>query len=172
MMFMKKRIAALLIAGTALEACGAAQEPPESTSKPLQETPCAESTTCCANWEELKKLDGRRVVVEGIYHPVHVMKGIPPEGMTEEEFEAQRNAEYGEPCTVELRLDSKLRLMLGVYHSAEGVRPDEEIARFKGKSVCVTGEIHQFTPSISDDSEVKQTMIGPYIDVKNIELAE
>ena len=55
-------------------------------------------------------------------------------------------------------------------HSARGKRPAEEIARFSGKEVRVTGTLHERTPSQSEDGVVMQTMIGPYIgEIERIE---
>jgi hypothetical protein len=171
---MKIPLACISVAAAAVLGCGTATEPPSEVAQaeqPQSEAPVGPQT-CCADYDDLHRLDGQRVVAEGIYRPVHVMKRVRPPDVSEEEFEAQLNARYGEPSTVQLTLDSDLGLMLGIYYEAEGSRPDDEIARFKKKRVRVTGTVHLRTPDQTIGEEVMQTMIGPYIELESIELAQ
>ncbi|MBW2275850.1 MAG: hypothetical protein JRF63_00070 [Deltaproteobacteria bacterium] len=177
---MKTRIAAMSIAAYVLASCGTTSGPPsevapaeaEPTAQPQKKATSAGSQKCCVDYDDLRRLDGQRVVAEGIYKPVHVMKRMRPPSMTEEEFEAQQNEEYGEPSTVQLKLDTDIWLMLGVYYESEGARPDDEIARFKKQRVRITGTVHLRTPDQTIGEEIMQTMIGPYIEVESIEPVE
>ena len=171
---MMTRIAVMSIAAWVLAACGTTSEPPSEVApaETAQSKASAEPQSCCADYDELRRFDGQRVVAEGIYKPVHVMKRPRRPGVSKEEHEAQLNEKYGEPSTVQLIQDSGMGLMLGVYYEAEGSRPDQEIARFAKKRVRISGTVHLATPSQTIGEEVMQTMIGPYIDVETIEPVE
>jgi hypothetical protein len=120
---------------------------------------------CCKDYEEIKRLDGKRVTITGVYRPAFVRKQIGPLPETDPE---------GNPAsTVSLDTAEKQRFMLEIYYSARGKRAPEEIQRFSGMKVRVTGTMHARTPSQSDEGGGElQTMISPYIgEIERIEAA-
>ena len=176
---MKYRISPIAIVALLTAACGTTSEKPGDTpaevataETPQKKAAPAGPQKCCADYDDLRRLDGQQVVAEGIYKPVHVMKRPRRPGVSEEEHEAQLNEKYGAPSTVQLRIDDGPGLMLGIYYEVEGSRPDEEIAKYAKKRVRITGTVHLATPSQTIGEEVMQTMIGPYLDVETIELVE
>lgn len=122
----------------------------------------ATPAACCKDQDELKRLSGQRVTITGIYHPVFVQKRVGP---------LPDHDSQGRPAqTVSIETESKIGIMLEIYHSARGKRPAEEIQQFSGKEVRVTGTLHERTPSQSEDGVVMQTMIAPYIgEIERIE---
>jgi len=117
---------------------------------------------CCDSFEQIKQLDGTRVILEGVYKPVILSKRPARDPMPE--------PPPGKPALVSIDPPSQYQVMLGVYHSASGPRPAEEVDRLRGKKVRVTGTLHAFTPSQTDPSgAVMQTMIGPYIEPESID---
>jgi len=125
----------------------------------------SEPAPCCKDYEEIKRLDGKRVTVTGTYRPAFVRKQI---GRLPE-----KDSEGNTASTVSITTAEEQRFMLEIYHSARGKRAPEEIQRFSGMKVRVTGTLHARTPSQSDEGGgVLQTMIGPYIgEIERIEAA-
>jgi len=115
--------------------------------------------SCCAGAGAVARLDGRRVIVEGVYHPVALAKRGRPGGDAADDGSA----------TVAIETSSGASVMLGVYYTPRGRRPVDERQRFKGKRVRVTGVLHALTPSQVEDEVVLQTMIGPYLEAESIE---
>jgi len=132
-------------------ACGAPATPsqPPQTPPPPQST---EPTACCASYDDLRALDGRRVVLVGTYEPTAVRKGKP---RAEDDAKAR---------TVAIHTSGDLSVMLEVYYAPLGTRSDDEIARFAHKRVRVVGTMHARTPErIVDGEGPLQTMIGPCV---------
>lgn len=117
---------------------------------------------CCESFEQIKQLDGTRVLLEGVYKPVILSKRPGRDRMPE--------PPPGMPAIVSIDPPSQFSVMLGIYYSPSGPRPAEEVDRLRGAKVRVTGTLHAFTPSQTDPSgAVMQTMIGPYIEAESIE---
>lgn len=102
---------------------------------------------------------GMLVEAEGTYTPVAVR--MRPPGVRREDPKAPK------PRTVSLESEGGA-VMLEVYYSPAGVRPEEEIARFEGKRVRVVGRLGR-TPTQVHDGIPMATMTGPYLgDIQSI----
>jgi hypothetical protein len=66
-------------------------------------------------------------------------------------------------AAVSIEMATGASVMLEVYYENKGRRSADEIARFSGKRVRVTGTLHARTPSQNVEGQVMQTMIGPYV---------
>ncbi|WP_309895137.1 hypothetical protein [Archangium sp.] len=104
---------------------------------------------------------GRLVAVEGVYTPVAVRKRPP--SVKHDKPNAPK------PRTVSLEGKGG-SVMLEIYYSPAGVRPEEEIARFEGKRVRVVGRLER-TPTKLHEGIPMATMTGPYLgDIQSITL--
>jgi hypothetical protein len=107
---------------------------------------------CCASFDQVKALDGKRVTLTGVYQRTAVRKG------------PRDAADDKKAHTVHIRCDGGVSVMLEVYYAPSGARSDEEIARFQGKRVKVTGVLRARTPEqVMPGGQIAQTMIGPCI---------
>jgi hypothetical protein len=115
---------------------------------------------CCASFEQVKSLDGKRVTLTGVYQRTAVRKG------------PRDAADDQKAHTVQIRCDGGVGVMLEVYYAPSGARSDEEIARFQGKRVKVTGVLRARTPEqVMPGGQIAQTMIGPCIvSIESIEV--
>jgi hypothetical protein len=115
---------------------------------------------CCANFEQVKALDGKRVTLTGVYQRTAVRKG------------PRDSADDQKARTVQIRCDGGVGVMLEVYYTPSGARSDEEIKRFQGKRVKVTGVLRARTPEqVMPGGQIAQTMIGPCIvSIESIEV--
>lgn len=148
----------LCLAGVLLlSACEAERRAPEK-----KEAPMAAPTPV-----ELRSLDsqaveahlGKVVVVEGVYTP-RAVRMRPP---------SEKHPDEPRPRTVSLEGEGG-SVMLEVYYSPAGVRPEEEIARFEGKRVRVVGRLGR-TPVQTHEGIPMATMTGPYLgDIRSITL--
>lgn len=104
--------------------------------------------TCCATREELQANDGKRVVVVGTYKAMRVeMKKQP-----------------GKPPVHAEVLTPGGPLVIGVYYTAEGRRPADELKKLDGKKVRVTGVLRARTPmQTSPDGIPMASMMEPCV---------
>jgi hypothetical protein len=136
--------------------------PPERHDPPASSAPAAGSAaalapphSCCVGNQEVQRLDGVRVLVVGLYTPVHLSKRI-------------ERADGGHPgppiaSTAALETSYGLTFMLEIYYGPKGIRPLDEIERFAGKRVEIIAVLHARTPSQQGDDGEAQTMVGPYL---------
>jgi hypothetical protein len=142
----------LSVIGSAVGGCGAVARDPSPISAP---------STCCSAREDIARLDGRRVLLEGTYRTVFLTKSPALARELEDRGEKSRTAAIETACGESVVLE--------VSYLPEGARPAAEIARFEGKRVRVTGVLHLSTPEqTTPDGHTAQTMIGPYISVEDI----
>ncbi len=144
-----------------LSACEAERRVPEK-----QEVPVAPPAPAPV---ELRGLDsqtvdahlGKLVVVEGVYTP-RAVRMRPP---------SAKHADPAEPKPRTVSLEGQGgSVMLEVYYSPAGVRPEEELARFEGKRVRVVGRLER-TPTQTHEGIPMATMTGPYLgDIRSITL--
>jgi hypothetical protein len=137
--------------------CGSRRPNVTSVPKPSNES----APSCCASYDDIRALDGRRVTLIGVYEPTAVRKGPP----SAEDDAAAR--------TVAIRGTNGTQVMLEVYYAPIGTRSDDEIRRFAHQRVRIVGRLHLRTPAnASPGIEPAETMIGPCItDVESIEEA-
>ncbi len=114
--------------------------------------------SCCATFEDVRRLSGRAVRLHGVYKKTVVSKRPPP-------------VDLKTPGRAAIETEGP-HIMLEIYYEEAGLRSLEEIQRFHGKKVVVTGMIHTATPTQTHEGIPMQTMIGPYITVDSIELDE
>jgi len=142
-----------------LSACEAERRAPEKQEAPMA-TPAL---------MELRRLDsqtveahlGMLVVVEGVYTP-RAVRMRPPSAKHTASAEPK-------PRTVSLEGEGG-SVMLEVYYSPAGVRPEEELSRFEGKRVRVAGRLDR-TPVRTHEGIPMATMTGPYLgDIRSITL--
>jgi hypothetical protein len=113
-------------------------------------SPRASLPSCCATYDDVRALDGRKVDLVGTYKPIAVRKG-------------PRDEVADAAAKTVAIVASGTAVMLEIYYKPAGRRDDTEIARFAGRRVRVIGTLHVHTPS------QLQTMIGPYIsEIENI----
>jgi hypothetical protein len=142
----------LSVIGFAVGGCGAVAWDPSPSSVP---------PTCCSEREDVARLDGRRVLLEGTYRTVFLTKNPALARALEERGEKSRTAAIETACGESVVLE--------VSYRPEGARPADEIARFEDKRVRVTGVLHRSTPEqTTPEGDTLQTMIGPYIRVEDI----
>ncbi len=96
---------------------------------------------------------GMLVVAEGLYTPVAVR--MRPPGAKHD------GTDVPKPRTVSLEGEGG-SVMLEIYYSPAGVRPEEEIARFEGKRVRVVGRLERTPPQLHEGIPMA-TMTGPYL---------
>lgn len=120
---------------------------------------------CCANFDQIKTLDGQRVALEGTYTRVAIQK----RRFSDEE--KQRAANHAAK-TVQI-LTGETSVMLEVYYRPEGTRSDEELHKFDQKRVRVVGKLIQAPPPQMHGDTPLQTMINPcLVDIESIELLD
>jgi hypothetical protein len=139
---------ALLVAG----ACAAPRLPKMRSPQP-----------CCASADDVRRLDGQRVMVDGMYRATLI--GQRPGD------EERRRARGERPSAAGVETEGGL-IMLGVYHRPDGVRPPDELERLSGRHVIVYGRLRASTPvrRAADGTEMA-TMTGPYLeDIERIEV--
>jgi hypothetical protein len=108
---------------------------------------------CCASADDLARLDGKRVLLDGIYRARFV---------TMRPGDDERRRAAGErPTTAGIATEAGPVVMLGIYHDRAAARPAEEIERLDGRHVVVMGRLHAHTPPAPGPAA---TMTGPYID--------
>lgn len=112
--------------------------------------------TCCSDYQEIQKLDGKFVRVVGLYEQTVISKS------PQKREEALQKLTPG-PGLVQITTASGL-VMLGIYYSPEAVRPASEVLLYQGKNVEVIGKLHAHTPGQVADSGIEmQTMTNPYL---------
>ena len=135
--------------------------PPTMVTKPdvgpvPSNAPVVELAECCASYADVKRLDGARVRLHGVYKRTVVSKRHAKRG------EPTPPPDLDTPGTVVIRSEGA-GVMLEVYYNAEGMRSAEESKQFHGKRVEVVGVLHQATPTQLHEGQPMQTMINPYI---------
>ncbi len=137
---------------------------PTSARAPTTATaPSAALPGCCKDYQEIERLDGQRVAIEGVYRRTAVMKRRSANDP--EDAAADRAAR-----TVEIRTGNA-SVMLEVYYREKGRRSESELARFDGRRVRVVGTLKRSTPEQFHGDIPMQTMIGPcVVDIESIEL--
>lgn len=119
--------------------------------------------TCCLDYQEIQKLDGKFVRVVGLYEQTVISKS------PHKREEALQKLTPG-PGLVQITTAGGTLVMLGIYYSSEAVRPASEVLLYHGKRVEVTGKLHAHTPGQVTDSGIEmQTMTNPYLsDIQSI----
>ncbi len=111
---------------------------------------------CCATAGDLDRLDGQRVMVDGIYRGTFVGKRPGDE--------ERRRASGERPVLAGIETPAAF-IMLGVYHEADARRPAEEIERLDGRHVVVYGTLRARTPVQRTAEGIEMaTMTGPYLE--------
>lgn len=112
---------------------------------------CTAIATCDAH-------DGQDVTVVGVY-------GLFPD---------QPGIDYtGVPRAVRITVDDGVGPFLAPYWHKDAIRPADEVGRFQGKRVRVTGRYHRVQPRNPDDPPHASAMGGPCVHpIESIELAD
>ncbi|MDC0716841.1 hypothetical protein [Nannocystis bainbridge] len=107
---------------------------------------------CCASPEEIDRLAGTSVRLVGVYQAMVIAQ------------RSDAKPDLSQAGAAGILSESGQRVILGVYHGADGVRSIEERQQYDGKRVEVVGILEKRTPvSIGPDGQAEATMINPYV---------
>lgn len=117
----------------------------------------SEDLPTCVSLSECGARDGQRVSVVGVYTPFSPMPN--------------RKRDDDSPLPVRIMLEGGEGPLLAPYWHGDAVRPADEVARYTGKKVRVTGTFHKVSPPPPEPNAA--TLGGPCLHpIEKIEPAE
>lgn len=171
---MRRALLGLALSLTACSTRASAPPPQEQTVSPAPASPASASPALCRSAADMARLDGQRVLVEGVYQKKMEQLQMPRPGRPEPppvfrglvELRLEGSAEVYDPTMPE---DEPAALLLG-----QGARPEEELARLDGQRVRVEGRLVLDGDSLLSPAEleVARPSTGPVlVDLGTPELA-